>query len=61
MNKVINFFNGKFSKKRYIKSKYLWIWRAYLIVLVCSFVWLFVDFMSWVSRFINYVVWGISI
>ena len=60
MDKIINFFNGKFSK-RYIKSKYLWIWRAYLIVLVCSFVWLFVDFMSWVSRFINYVVWGISI
>lgn len=60
MDKLINLFNGKFSK-RSIKSKYLWIWRVYLIVLVCSFVWLFVDFMSWISRFINYVVWGISI
>lgn len=60
MDKVINFFNGKFSK-RSIKSKYLWIWRVYLIVLVCSFVWLFVDFMSCLASFLNYVVWGISI
>lgn len=60
MDKVINFLNGKFSK-RSIKFKYLWIWRVYLIVLVCSFVWLFVDFMSCLARFLNYVVWGISI
>lgn len=60
MDKVINIFNGKFSK-RSIKTKYLWVWRAYLIILACSFVWLFIDFMSYLTRFLNYVVWGITI
>lgn len=60
MDKVINFFNAKFSK-RSIRAKYLWIWRTYLVMLTCSLIWLFVDFMTFLARFINYVVWGISI
>lgn len=60
MDKVINFFNGKFSK-RSIRVKYLWIWRACLVMLICSSIWLFVDFMTFLERFLNYVVWGISI
>lgn len=59
MDKVTNIFNGKFSK-RFIKTKYLWIWRAYLIILTCSLIWLFVDFMPCLARFLNYIVWGIT-
>lgn len=60
MDKVINFFNGKFSKSS-IRAKYLWIWRACLVMLICSSIWLFVDFMTFLARLLNYVVWGISI
>lgn len=60
MDKVINFFNGKFNK-RSIRAKYLWIWRTYLVMLTCSLIWLFVDLMSFLARFLNYIVWGISI
>lgn len=60
MDKVIKLFNGKFNK-RSIRAKYLWIWRTYLVMLTCSLIWLFVDFMTFLARFLNYVVWGISI
>ena len=60
MDKVTNFFNGKFSK-RFIRAKYLWIWRVCLVMLICSSIWLFVDFITFLARFLNYVVWGISI
>lgn len=60
MDKVIKIFNDKFNK-RSIRAKYLWIWRTYLVMLTCSLIWLFVDFMTFLARFLNYVVWGISI
>lgn len=60
MDKAINFFNGRLGKKS-IKLKYLWIWQLLLIVILGIGVYSLVEVMSWISRFINYVVWGISI
>lgn len=62
MRKIYNFFSGRFGKRVLIDPYRLWwkrFWCCNLFIVGMFFMGILLQFLTSMSKFFNYVIWGI--